>query len=126
MGVAVEQQQPTSHVPSPSASADRTEDAQATCLQQEIAEEAEKGDDGLLLLPANLSGSLRSLEIYGCRQLSMVACPPPLPNGGKTERGGEGGGLLALRSLQVLQIDGCLAPSSGQIWVWGRWSPSRT
>jgi hypothetical protein len=59
MGVAVEQQQPTSHVPSPSASADRTEDAQATCLQQEIAEEAEKGDDGLLLLPANLSGSPR-------------------------------------------------------------------
>ncbi|PNT62925.1 hypothetical protein BRADI_4g09637v3 [Brachypodium distachyon] len=52
-------------------------------------------DDGLLLLPAHLCGSLQALEINDCPELVLVD-PPSLLPGGR--------GLQALRFLQKLAI----------------------
>nr|CAB3488342.1 unnamed protein product [Digitaria exilis] len=113
IGVAGEQQQLTAHITAPSTSAARLEDAEASYEQQGTSEEEETekgGDDGLLLLPAHLSNSLRRLETKDCRELSLLLVAyPPLPDGGgcKTEKGGDGGGLHALRSLEELYIIRC-------------------
>ncbi|TVU48910.1 hypothetical protein EJB05_00194, partial [Eragrostis curvula] len=110
MGAAVDQQQVTTHIPSSSASAVRMEDTQAICHKQQLAEEVVEidkvdDDDGLLLLPAHLSDSLKMLTIEGCSEISLVASPVP-PNSSRAWRGGEGG-LRALRSLQKLDVEGC-------------------
>ncbi|KAL6660640.1 hypothetical protein ACP70R_001675 [Stipagrostis hirtigluma subsp. patula] len=94
MGVEGDLQKSTATVSSISSSA------------QEVEEE-EEGEDGLLLLPAHYSDSLRELEIWGCQELRLLA--HPLPNDSlKAGRGGaSGGGLQALRCLQRLDVHGC-------------------
>ncbi|KAF7105406.1 hypothetical protein CFC21_106220 [Triticum aestivum] len=80
----------------------------------EVEQEKEEDDSGLLLLPAHLSDTLKSLSIEKCPELVLVD-----PRGA--------GGLHALRSLQRLWIfgspkllsaqssfSGCLFPSSLQ------------
>ena len=81
MGVEAEQQP----VPLPSSPAVNLEDTKLGHQHQRTAEEVE-GDEvvveivveeeGLLLLPAHLSNSLRKLHIQNCRELSLVASSP--------------------------------------------------
>ncbi|KAF8651246.1 hypothetical protein HU200_063494 [Digitaria exilis] len=125
IGVAGEQQQLTAHITAPSTSAARLEDAEASYEQQGTSEEEETekgGDDGLLLLPAHLSNSLRRLETKDCRELSLLLVAyPPLPDGGgcKTEKGGDGGGLHALRSLEELYIIRCPRGHLSELYIKG-------
>ncbi|KAK1697180.1 hypothetical protein QYE76_013877 [Lolium multiflorum] len=60
---------------------------------------SEVEEDGLLLLPAHLSDSLRELYIDGCRELVLVDPSTSLP-----ARGGGQRGLQTLRSLQSLHV----------------------
>ncbi|GJN01684.1 hypothetical protein PR202_ga18965 [Eleusine coracana subsp. coracana] len=103
MGVAAPPvlHQPTAHVPLPATSAGST-------IEIKDLEETENVADGLLLLPAHLSGSLRELGIYYCLELSLVRSSlPVLPNCSRAGQDGEGGGLQALRSLQILEVNSC-------------------
>ncbi|KAL6600454.1 hypothetical protein ACP70R_045254 [Stipagrostis hirtigluma subsp. patula] len=70
-------------------------------------EEEEKVDDGLLLLPAHYSDSLRVMKILSYPELCLA--PPALANdSSKAGRGGAaGGGLQALRCLQELDVCDC-------------------
>ncbi|KAM3373533.1 hypothetical protein ACQJBY_020148 [Aegilops geniculata] len=56
---------------------------------------AEEEDDGVLLFPPHLYDSLRELQFYSCPELVLVDPPTLVPGGG---------GLQALRSLQILRI----------------------
>lgn len=77
------------------------------------ASEVEKDEDGLLLLPAHLSDSLRELDIIKCPELVLVDHPSTFLPASEGRRG-----LQALRSLQFLNIQDspkfscCLFPSS--------------
>jgi hypothetical protein len=103
MGVAASQRRSTTQASSSTA---KMEEPQATCRKKKIAEaEQEENvdhDDGLLLFPANLSNSLRQLDIRRCSNLSLVA-PPPVSN--DCEAVCVNG--LALCSLQKLRIEYC-------------------
>ncbi|KAF8727877.1 hypothetical protein HU200_018444 [Digitaria exilis] len=63
-------------------------------LEQQIAE-VDDAEDGLLLLPAHLSESLRMLTIHECKEVSLVPSP------------GSRGGIQALHSLQILEVIDC-------------------
>ncbi|KAL6651987.1 hypothetical protein ACP70R_010912 [Stipagrostis hirtigluma subsp. patula] len=110
--VAVENpQHATTPVSSASISSLKMEDPKSTYHQQQTAAEAEdkeKVDDGLLLLPAHLSDSLRDLCFSECPELSLLVYPLPdkYEAGGVDGAGGQGG-LQPLRCLEILIIDGC-------------------
>ncbi|GJN26378.1 hypothetical protein PR202_gb14304 [Eleusine coracana subsp. coracana] len=109
MGVAAPPvlHQPTTHVPSLATWAGSTIE-HAQTRQIEELEETGNVADGLLLLPGHLSGSLRELRIYYCRELSLLRSSlPVLPNCPRAGQDGEGGGLQALRSLQTLEVNSC-------------------
>nr|BAK05746.1 predicted protein [Hordeum vulgare subsp. vulgare] len=61
-----------------------------------VAAVARVKEDGVLLLPAHLSNTLRELVISHCPELVLVAPPALLPDGG--------GWLQALRCLQRLKL----------------------
>ncbi|KAF7112032.1 hypothetical protein CFC21_111970 [Triticum aestivum] len=72
-------------------------DVQQTTSSATEVEEKEEDDSGLLLLPAQLSGTLQLLSIRSCPELVLVDPPFLLARGG----------LQALRSLKTLQISLC-------------------
>ncbi|KAL6639747.1 hypothetical protein ACP70R_022569 [Stipagrostis hirtigluma subsp. patula] len=104
--VAVENSQhATTPVSSASLSSLKMEDPKSTCHQEQTAAEAEdkeKVNDGLLLLPAHLSDSLRELWFSLCLELSLLVYPLP----DKYEAGGQCE-LQHLRCLQELEISDC-------------------
>ncbi|XP_047096551.1 putative disease resistance protein RGA1 [Lolium rigidum] len=72
------------------------EDPQGRGQQQEVAEEVaaeQEGHDGLLLLPAHLSDSLKYFSIRYCPELILTR--------------GAGGGLQAMRSLEEIVVKKC-------------------
>uniref|UniRef100_A0ACD5TLJ1 Uncharacterized protein n=1 Tax=Avena sativa TaxID=4498 RepID=A0ACD5TLJ1_AVESA len=80
----------------PSSPGDETEETQATDLHQQHVSEI-GGDDGLLLLPSNLTSCLQTLYFGSSSQLTLIT-----PNGQNQK-----GGLQALRSLRKLSIFYC-------------------
>jgi hypothetical protein len=107
LGVEVEQKQTTTWLSA--ASAVKLQDTDKIDEQQEVALEVEeevraeevvgeqKEDDGLLLLPANLSSSLQDFVIWNCLELILTV----------QDRGAGGGGLQSMHSLERLDIQNC-------------------
>ncbi|TVU15782.1 hypothetical protein EJB05_39320, partial [Eragrostis curvula] len=115
MGVALEHQDPTANILSPSPSALTKDGTQATYHKWHTTmgvDKEEKIDEGMLIFPAPLCDSLEKLHIAGCPELSLVASTFRIDNtlGGVDIVGCRSrvqGGLQALQSLVGVVISAC-------------------
>ncbi|CAL5028838.1 unnamed protein product [Urochloa decumbens] len=76
-------------------------------LKLKVGEKEKIEQDGLLLLPAHLSGCLRMLDIVFFPELSLVASSLVDHHEAGDDIGGAAGGLQALRCLKQLIVDMC-------------------
>ncbi|KAM0840424.1 hypothetical protein ACQ4PT_029747 [Festuca glaucescens] len=109
LGVEAEQKQKAASLSMPASSIVKLQDTHGTSQQEVAALEVEEQvvahevaaeqqqEDGLLLLPANLSISLKYFSIMSCPKLILTA----------QTRGTGGGGLQAMRSLENIEINYC-------------------
>jgi hypothetical protein len=106
LGVEAEQKQMASSLSMPASSVVKLQDTHGTgaveveedvVAEEVVAEQQQEEGDGLLLLPAHLSGSLRDFRMMYCSKLILT-----VQNGGAG-----GGGLQFMHSLESLKIDYC-------------------
>jgi hypothetical protein len=106
LGVEAEQKQMASSLSMPASSVVKLQDTHGTgaleveehvVAEEVVPEQKQEEEDGLLLLPAHLSGSLWYFCMLYCSKLILT-----VQNGGAG-----GGGLQFMHSLEILQIQYC-------------------